>query len=85
MAEAKRRMSQREFSSWLKYRRKVGSLDMAYRMDKQTALICSVLTHGKVEPEKFMPRYEVEEEIASFDGVFAMLKSKTKKAVKDGK
>ena len=70
-------MSQREFASWLKYRRKVGSLDMAYRMDKQTALICSVLTHGKVEPEKFMPRYE-EDEPASFDGVFAMLKSKTK-------
>jgi hypothetical protein len=77
-------MSQREFASWLKYRRKVGSLDMAYRMDKQTALICSVLTHGKVEPEKFMPRYE-EDAPASFDGVFAMLKSKTKKAVKDGK
>lgn len=76
-------MSQREFYSWLKYRRKVGSLDMGYRLDKATALLCYVVAQGKVDPEKFMPSYDEQEEAkTNFGAVFAGLKSKAKPKAK---
>jgi hypothetical protein len=78
VAEAKRRISHREFISWLKYRKKHGTFDMGYRIDRAAAIICSALAHGKVAPEKFMPRYEEDEVKESFNTVFAGLKSKAK-------
>jgi len=51
---------------------------MGYRIDRAAAIICSALAHGKVAPEKFMPRYEEDEVKESFNTVFAGLKSKAK-------
>ena len=79
VAEAKRRISQREFVRWLMYRKKHGTFDMGYRIDRAAAIICSTVAQGKVAPDKFMPRYEEDEVKESFSNVFAGLKSKAKK------
>lgn len=81
VAEAKRRISQREFIAWLKYRKKHGTLDMGYRIDRAASIICAVLAQGKVAPEKFMPKFDDDEQAETqvqFASVLAGLKSRAK-------
>jgi len=59
---------------------------MAYRLDRAISLVCQTLTHGKIDADKFMPRFAEEESEEGFTQVFSMLKSKAKtKGVKNGK
>ena len=56
---------------------------MGYRIDRAASIICAVLAQGKVAPDKFMPKFDEEEEQqAQFTAVLVGLKSKAKPKAK---
>lgn len=56
---------------------------MGYRIDRAASIICAVLAQGKVAPDKFMPKFDEEEEQqAQFTAVLVGLKSKSKPKAK---
>lgn len=59
---------------------------MGYRIDRAASIICAVLAQGKISPDKFMPKFDEEEENqAQFATVLAGLKSTAKPKAKESK
>lgn len=47
IAEAQQRLSYTEFFSWLKYRRKRGSLNLGMRIERSSALLAALYANSK--------------------------------------
>lgn len=82
VAEAKESMTYEEAAAWQQYMHKHGRLSIHERLERGFAMLCTVVNHavgGKAKMETFMPYTRREEEVASIDAVFGMLKAIKKK------
>lgn len=63
ITEAQRRLSYREFLTWMKYRRKRGSMNFGMRIERGTAMLATLYAnsksrHGGYTIFDFMPHAE---------------------------
>jgi len=64
VAEAKERISKREFEEWLAYRRLHGSLNLGTRLEEAAALIAFTVHQsqgGRLDLEHFLPQRAIDE------------------------
>lgn len=85
--EARATMTHDEFVGWCSYMRKRGTVDLAARMDAGFAMLAHVMcaVNGrKTKVSDFMPKRQ-DEQPASIESVFGMLKAKSKEKATRGK
>jgi hypothetical protein len=76
--EAKLTMTRTEYSAWVAFMRKHGSLNLAHRMDEGFAMLAHVICmvhQRKTKVSDFMPKRDQTEEGPSINEVFGMLKA----------
>ncbi|WP_425049197.1 phage tail assembly protein T [Pseudomonas juntendi] len=61
IAQAKENLSLREFRSWVKFRKRRGSLHMGMRVERSTALLAMILANQARDPKKRPEPYTVED------------------------
>ena len=60
LAEAKERMGQDELQTWMQYRHKHGSLNLALRIEEGAALVAYCANQCRGELDDYLPKREVD-------------------------